>query len=149
MIAFMNLNNNNPNETYVSPIQDDQSDWFSDSTSLQSSFSSSTPSTVTYDMEIEQQTQQMTSTLSQDWLPPAVAVPTPLSIIAGTNSSRDLERGIENELFQNIQNLVREFLCRLHRGCPYYRVIRWTIGEESSLEYVLTVIINRPTIILQ
>jgi hypothetical protein len=94
----------------------------------------------------EQQTQQMTSTSSEDWLP-SEAASTSLSTIAATHSPCRSEREIENELFQNIEKLVREFLRRPNCKYPCYQIIQWTIGEQMRLEYTLTVIINRPTII--
>jgi len=176
----MNPDNNNPSEAYDSSIQDIEDHSYSGSTSPDSSISLSTPSTIAYDMQIEQQmsdlfteetfsictddnddddhncnegpqqdqqTQQMTSTLSQDWLP-SEAASTPLSTIAATHSPCRSEREIENELFQNIEKLVREFLRRPNCKYPYYQIIQWTMDEPMRLEYALTVIINRPTIIL-
>ena len=58
------------------------------------------------------------------------------------------ERDMEDALFQDIEGLVRTFLGRPHRQYPYYRIIRWTEGEQPKLEYVLTVVINAPAIVL-
>jgi hypothetical protein len=88
--------------------------------------------------------EEMTSILSQEWLPPAAS--TPLSAVS-TNTVRS-EREIENELFHNIEQLVREFLDRPNRQYPYYRVMRWTTGEQPKIEHIVTVVINRPVIIL-
>jgi len=94
----------------------------------------------------EEQQQQSPSTLSQEWLPPATS--TPLFAAAATTNVLRSERQIENDLFNNIQKLVQEFLRRPNRQYPYYRIMRWTVGEQPKLEHVLTVVINQPAIIL-
>jgi dsRNA-specific ribonuclease len=58
------------------------------------------------------------------------------------------DRELEDALFQDIETLVREFLRRPNRRFPYYRIIRWTEGQQPKLEYVLTVVINPPAIVL-
>jgi hypothetical protein len=168
-------NNNKASKTDDDSMDDAQDHSYSSSTILPDvSLSSSTPSTITHDIQNEhqmsfvstdvtfsivhdndeddnrneeQQTTTTTSILSQEWLPPAASTPVAATTVA--RSTRRSERELENELFRNIENLVREFLARPNREYPYYRVIRWTIGEEPRLEYVLTVVINRPTIILE
>ncbi len=65
-------------------------------------------------------------------MPSAVSTPLLTTATTTTSSSRRSGREIENELFQNIQNLVREFLRRPNREYPYYRVMRWTIGEPTT-----------------
>ena len=108
-------NNNNSNESYATPMEDAQGHWYSSLTSADPSSSSMTPSTITHDIQIEQpqqqlsllsteticistdsddsrnegqQTQQMPSTLTQEWLPPAastpVSTPQPLHLKAYT-----------------------------------------------------------------
>src|SRR5271170_1182035 len=91
--------------------------------------------------------QEMPSTLTQEWLP--VAASTPVSTSSITIGSRRSERDIENELFQNIETAVQEFLRHSNREYPSYRIIRCTIGEQPRLEYTVTIVINRPTIILE
>ena len=56
---------------------------------------------------------------------------------------------MENALFRDIEDLVREFLRRPNREYPYYRIIRWTEGQDPQLEYVITVVINRPVVVLR
>ncbi len=51
--------------------------------------------------------------MSQEWLPPAAS--TPVTTTVATTSTHRSERAIENELFRNIENLVREFLRRPNR----------------------------------
>jgi hypothetical protein len=172
----MNPDNNINNKTIKTSdnsIDDGQDPSYKDSTMLPDfSLSSSTPSTITHDMQNEHQMSFLstevtfsiandndevdsrneeqpttTSILSQEWLPPAASTPVAATTVA--TSTRRSEREIENELFRNIENLVREFLRRPNREYPYYRIIRWTIGEQPRLEYVLTVVINRPTVIFQ
>ena len=58
------------------------------------------------------------------------------------------EQDMEDALFQDMERLVREFLRRPNRQYPYYRIMRWTEGDQPKLEYVLTVVINQPAIIL-
>jgi hypothetical protein len=103
-----------------------------------------------------QQQTQMTNTLSQDWLPPATSTPLLATVVVAaaatdtaTRNPHRSEREIENELFQNIQNLIQEFLHRRNRHYPCYQVTRLMMSEQSQLEYILTVVINRPTIILE
>src|SRR5271168_2087950 len=126
----MNPDNNNSNESYATPMEDAQGHWYSSLTSHDPSSSSMTPSTITHDIQIEQQqqqlslpsteticisndsddsrnegqqeqqTQQMPSTLTQEWLP--LAASTQVSTSSITIGSRRSERDIENELFQNI-----------------------------------------------
>ncbi len=175
----MNQDNNPLDESLDSFIQDAESDWYSDRAvspdpAFDTTTASSTPSTIEYDMQIEQdisllsmetmcissddddgdasrnkgqQRQQMANILFQDWLPSATSTSLLATVPAATSTTRRSEREVENELFQHIQNLVREFLRRPNRECPYYRVMRWTIDEQPRLEYILTVVINRPTII--
>lgn len=90
----------------------------------------------------------ITTALPEQWLPPATS--TPLSPRATTNDPHEVqtEQEIEEELFDNIHRLVRDFVERPHHRYPYYRVIRWRTGEQSNIEHVLTIVINRPTIIL-
>jgi hypothetical protein len=93
----------------------------------------------------ERYQEEMTSILSQEWLPPATS--TPLSSAVSTNTDRS-EREIENDLFHNIEQLVREFVNRPNRQYPYYRVMRWTTDDQQQIEHIVTVVINRPAIIL-
>jgi hypothetical protein len=181
----MNPNNKSPNESHDSSIQDDFDYWYSDpiespNPSFHSTTALSTPSTIEYDLEIEQQMSllstdtiaisnaaaaaadddddddaihnqeqqqtQITSTLSEVWLPVAASTPLLSTVNAANNDTRRSEREIENELFQTIESLVREFIGRPNRECPYYRIMRLTNDQEPKLEYLVTVIINRPTI---
>lgn len=78
--------------------------------------------------------------LSTNWEP--MAVSTPLITTAPRS-----EKEIEMELFHDIEQIVRKFIRRPNRDYPYYRVIRWVEGDDPKLEHVLTVVINRPTVI--
>jgi hypothetical protein len=102
----------------------------------------------------EQKQQQVTNTLSEDCLSPTTSTPslaTVVATVAHSNNHQCSESEIENALFQNIQMLVQQFLDRPNRQYyPYYRVMRFIIDKQwQQLEYALTVIINRPTIILE
>ena len=88
--------------------------------------------------------EEMTSILTHGWLPTATSTPLPDVSI---NAARS-EREIENDLFNNIEQLVREFVTRRNRHYPCYRVVRITTGGQSDMEYFVTIIINRPTMIL-
>ena len=78
--------------------------------------------------------------VSPSWDPMAISTP----II--TTAPRS-EKDIENELFHDIQVIVRNFIRHPNRHYPYYRVMRWFEGDDPKLEHILTVVINRPTII--
>ena len=80
-------------------------------------------------------------------MPSSEDVPLMTSTPIVTSAPRS-ERDMEDALFGDIETLVREFLRRPDRRYPYYRIIRWTEGEQPKLEYVLTVVINRPAIVL-
>ena len=53
----MNLDNNNSNESYATPMEDAQGHSYSSLTSSDPSSSSMTLSTITHDIQIEQQQQ--------------------------------------------------------------------------------------------
>ena len=74
---------------------------------------------------------------------------TPIDGNSALTTAPRSERAMENALFRDIEDLVREFLRRPNRQYPYYRIIRWTEGQDPQMEYVLTVVINRPAIVLQ
>ena len=117
---------------------------------------------ATHNEEQQQQQQQhITSISSHHWPPPAASSTPQATIVCDTSSgSRSSSSGhssttdtrseqeLENELFQSIENLIRAFIDRPNRNFPYYRIMRWTTGHEPLLEYVVTVVINRPAIIL-
>jgi len=92
----------------------------------------------------QQQQQHETSISSQEWRP--LAASTPFSTIT-TNDPRS-DPDIENDFFNDIEKLVRKFLARPNRLYPYYRVMRWIIGEQPKVEHLVTIVINRPTILL-
>jgi len=79
----------------------------------------------------------------------AAATTTTTATTAVTTVTRRQLREMENELFHNIETLAREFVTRTNTEYPHYRVIRWTVGEQPTREYVLTVVLNRPAIILE
>src|SRR5271163_2552067 len=113
----MNPDNNNSNKSYATPMEDAQGHWYSSLTSPDPSSSSMTSSTITHDIQIEQQqlsllsteticisndsddsrnegqqeqqNQQMPSTLTQEWLP--LAASTPVSTSSITIGSRRSE----------------------------------------------------------
>ena len=76
---------------------------------------------------------------SSNWEPLVVSTPT---VTTAPQSDKD----IENELFDDIQEIVRKFIVRPNRDYPYYRVMRWLEGDDPKLEHFVTVVINRPTI---
>ena len=98
--------------------------------------------------------QQRSDDLSQEWAP--LAISTPVLVVVGDHPpattidhrTRRFERQIENELFEDIERLVRTFLSRPNREYPYYRIIRWIEGNDPKLEYGFTVVINRPVVLL-
>ncbi len=92
--------------------------------------------------------EEMTNILPQDWLPAAASTPLSTGSIDTAAAAVRSEKEIENDLFNNIEQLVCEFVNRPNRQYPYYRIMRWTIGEHPKIEHLVTVIINRPTIIL-
>ena len=169
----MNPDDNHPLDQSSPVCSDAQDAGWNNSASPESNPSTttdaSTPSTIIYEMEIEQEIpastggticlsgdddsqieaqQQKPDELSQDWAPLAASTPL-LAAAAADNHTRRSEREIENELFHNIEGLVRTFLARPNREYPYYRIMRWTDGEDVKLEHVLTVVINRPVVLLE
>jgi hypothetical protein len=76
------------------------------------------------------------------------ATSTPIDADNALAAAPRSERAMENALFRDIEDLVREFLRQPNRQYPYYRIIRWTEGQDPPMEYVLTVVINRPVIVL-
>ena len=90
---------------------------------------------------------QMTSILPQEWRPVAASTPQQQQSMPTMDMIRT-EQAIEQELFDNIQRLVQEFLSRPNRHYPYYRVMRWTIGDQPRIEHMITVVINQLTILL-
>ena len=91
---------------------------------------------------------QITSVLPvEEWRPVAASTPQeeePMPMIGIIPT----ERQSEQELFDNIQRLVQEFVSRPNRHYPYYRVMRLTTGDQPRIEHLVTVVINRPTILL-
>ena len=169
----------NPNDDHPldqsSPVCSDAQDarWNNSARSephVPTTMDTSTTSTLIYEMELEQEIpastggticlsgdednqieaqQQEPVELSQGWAPLAASTPLLAADAAADNQTRRLEREIENELFHNIEGLVRTFLARPNREYPYYRIMRWTDGEDVKLEHVLTVVINRPVVLLE
>ena len=103
--------------------------------------------------EGEQQQSQQQGSISFAFGDAAVFVAsTPIdgdSTAAAAAAAPRSERAMENALFRDIEDLVREFLRRPNRQYPYYRIMRWTEGQDPRLEYVLTVVINQPVIVLR
>ena len=52
------------------------------------------------------------------------------------------EKHAEDELFQRIERLIRDFLNRPNRRYPCHRIMEWTLVEEPTLSYSAVVIIN-------
>jgi hypothetical protein len=97
----------------------------------------------------QQQQQQQQDTISFAFGDAALFVTsTPIDADNALAAAPRSERAMENALFRDIEDLVREFLRQPNRQYPYYRIIRWTEGQDPPMEYVLTVVINRPVIVL-
>lgn len=168
----MNLDDNHPLDQSSSVYFDAQDAWWNNSACpaphTTTTIETSTPSTIIYEMELEQEIpvstggticlrgdcdsqievqQQALDELSQEWSP--LAASTPLLAAVADNHTRRLEREIENELFHHIQGLVRTFLARPNRGYPHYRIKRWIDGEDVKSGHFLTVVINRPVVLLE
>ena len=151
--------NNDQNLDLGSPIYPIISHQIDDDSSFPNLSNVSTPSTVHYDLEVEQQlptttdstillssgsasniaSQQHSMEVSQRWSPMAMSTPV---VTTATRS----EKEIEDELFHNIEQLVRNYINRPTCNYPCYRVMRWFEGEDPKIEYVVTVVINQPTI---
>ena len=58
------------------------------------------------------------------------------------------ERQAEDELFQRIERLIRDFLSRPNRRYPYHRIMEWTLPDDPTLHYCAVVIINPPATVL-
>ena len=58
------------------------------------------------------------------------------------------ERQAEDELFQRIERLIRDFLSRPNRRYPYHRIMEWTLPDDPALNYCAVVIINPPSTVL-
>ena len=150
--------NNDQNLDLGSPIYPIVSHQIDDDPSFPALSNVSTPSTVAYDLEVEQElpttadgtivlssgtesnigSTQNSMDVSQPWSPMAISTP----LVATAPRS---EKDIENELFRDIEQLVQTFLRRPNRNYPYYRVMRWFDEDDPKLEHVVTVVINRPT----
>ena len=85
------------------------------------------------------ESQQHSMQVSQTGSPVAISTP-------GVTTAPSSERDVENELFHDIEQLVRKFVSRSNCDYPCYRVIRWFEGDDPILEHVVTVVINRPIV---
>ena len=52
------------------------------------------------------------------------------------------ERQAEDDLFQHIDQLIRDFLRRPDRRSPYHRIMEWTLPDDPTLHYCAVIIIN-------
>lgn len=86
--------------------------------------------------------QQHSFEVSRSWKPIAVST----HIMPTVPRS---QKDIENELFDDIEQLVRKFIRRPNLDYPYYRVIRCIEGDDSKLEHFITVVINRPSVVTE
>ena len=75
--------------------------------------------------------------------PPSSTPPQPI-LVPHTLS----ERQAEDDLFQQIERLIRDFLCRPDRRSPYHRIMEWTVPDDPTLQYCAVVIINPPSTLL-
>ena len=161
----MNPKSDDEPENTPSTHQDGQGHWYSPTTTTPdlTAQTTQTPSTISlspYERWIESKIGHcLTSIVSLSlftsadgsvrgaMMPSSEDVPLMTSTPIVTSAPRS-ERDMEDALFGDMENLVREFLRRPDRRYPYYRIIRWNEGEHPKLEYVLTVVINRPAIVL-
>jgi hypothetical protein len=58
------------------------------------------------------------------------------------------ERQAEDDLFQRIERLIRDFLSRLNRRYPYHRIMEWTLPDDPTLNYRFVVVITPPSSVL-
>ncbi|CAF1249464.1 unnamed protein product [Adineta ricciae] len=110
----------------------------------------STPSITTTDDATNRHSLQSKSmsfqvhTSSREWLPVATSTP----LVAVSSATMHSLEDEENELFDKIRLLVRDFTQRPNRQYPLTRIIKWTVDELPKVEHVVVVVINRPTIVL-
>ncbi|CAF1604004.1 unnamed protein product [Adineta ricciae] len=110
----------------------------------------STPSRRTTDDGINRSSSQSNSksfqvhTSTREWLPAAISTPLYVVSSATMHSLEDEE----NELFDKIRQLIRDFTQRPNRQYPLSRIIKWTIDELPKVEHVIVVVINRPAFAL-
>jgi len=83
--------------------------------------------------EEKHQEEMTASILPQEWVPSATS--TPLSSAISAMHTVRSEQEIENDLFHNIEQLVREFVNRPNRQYPYYRVMRWTTDDQQQIAF--------------
>ena len=151
--------NNDQHLDLGSPIYPIVSHQIDDDPSFSTLSNVSTPSTVIYDLDVEQElsttvdgaivlssgpennieSQQHSMKVSQTGSPVAISTP-------GVTTASSSESDVENELFHDIEQLVRKFASRSNCDYPCYRVIRWFEGDDPILEHVVTVVINRPIV---
>ena len=91
-----------------------------------------------------------------------LSVPSPVPVLIATSTPRTAatppqpilapytrsEKQAEDELFQRIERLIRDFLDRPNRRYPYHRIMEWTMGDEPTLNYSAVVVINPPSTVL-
>ena len=108
------------------------------------------------DPQQQQQQQQQQATGSD------VVVPSPSPVPIATSTPRTpgtpprpilvpytrSEKHAEDELFQRIERLIRDFLNRPNRRSHYHRIMEWTLAEEPTLSYSAVVIVNQPSTVL-
>ena len=58
------------------------------------------------------------------------------------------EKQAEDELFQRIERLIRDFLNRPNRRYPYHRVLNWTLEDDPTVSYSVVVTINAPSMVI-
>ncbi|CAF1552611.1 unnamed protein product, partial [Adineta ricciae] len=139
-------------------FQSAQGHWYSQVTSPSASVYTtnvnmtltSTPSRRTTDDGINRSSSQSNSksfqvhTSTREWLPAAISTPLYVVSSATMHSLEDEE----NELFDKIRQLIRDFTQRPNRQYPLSRIIKWTIDELPKVEHVIVVVINRPAFAL-
>lgn len=161
-MIVMNPNNDDGDDKRLdlgSPIYPIVSHQIDDDPSLPVLSNASTPSTVSYDLEVDEElpttvdgtivlssgtesnmeSQQHSMEVSQTWSPMAISTPV-------VTTAPPSEKHIENELFHDIEQLIRKFVSRPNCDFPCYRVMRWFEGDDPTLEYVVTVVINQPIV---
>ena len=102
----------------------------------------------------QQQQQQVTDSDMVLPSPSPVPIATSTPRTAGTPPQPILapytrsEKQAEDELFQRIERLIRDFLNRPNRRYPYHWIMEWTLPGEPTLNYSAVVIINPPSTVL-
>ena len=132
---------NQANRSTISLFQDAQGRWWNNS-----AMSVASPS----DPQQQQSTSSGMMLTSPSPVPIATSTPRTASsppqpiLVPYTRS----ERQAEDDLFQRIQRMIRDFLSRPNRRYPYHRIMEWTLPNDPTLNYRAVVVIAPPSPVL-